>query len=244
MIDQSEEHFGPDSAEAIAIAESRFNAIKLFEDAVLVFEAKRWGTCVSLSILACEEVGKFVLLSTSLGKEIRTLPSLRNHHVKQSVFAERLHSCIRLRALDEYFVGEGINDIEQRDTAALKYLNRLASMLAAEGDISNEELERRVTSVPELKPIWNFVKIRSSADEAFEIAVKAASGSLDDVKQRGFYVDVTDNLVRSPRQFTEDDACLHLRAAELVVDSITLRGFPSDRPTPMHHVRLIIDPNF
>jgi AbiV family abortive infection protein len=59
--DADEREFPVGSLESRAIAETRFNAQRLFHDAKLLFDAERWNTAIAVAILACEEAGKFLL---------------------------------------------------------------------------------------------------------------------------------------------------------------------------------------
>lgn len=65
-----------------AIAETRFNARKLLDDAKCLYGAHRWSTCISLSILACEEAGKFFMLNHNLARPDDHQSSIRDHKEK------------------------------------------------------------------------------------------------------------------------------------------------------------------
>jgi AbiV family abortive infection protein len=210
--------FSPDSLESTAIAEARFNSEMLFEDAKLLFDAKRWGTCISMAILACEEAGKFIIFFCNLGTPFHSISELRNHNGKLSVFSERLHSLLRLRALDDYFCELGKIDRMERFCEIAAYYDACIETL-----FRNNDSVEAILSDPALASIWMEVRRRVSQDEAYRIAEKAAMGELDLIKQRGLYVDATATSVLSPRDFSKEDAILYLRAAEIVVDSIVIK---------------------
>lgn len=215
MSDSRDRTFGPDSPESRAIAEARHNAQMLYEDAKLLFENRRWATSISLSILACEEVGKFLILNYSLGTQLHEVGALRVHKDKQAEFSRYLQSILRVRALDEYFRLKGEADFEKRMLAALTFLDKC--LVASSGA---EDSMDAVSSHPELGPIKAITEEKMRNDPAYELARQAALGQLDAVKQQGFYVDVKEGGFWCPRSFSEQEASLYLRAAMLVVTAV------------------------
>jgi AbiV family abortive infection protein len=227
--------FAEDSIESKAIGESRFNSLSLYESAKQLFEAERWGTSISLSILACEEAGKFMMFAHSLGASFHDLAGLRGHKEKQERFARYLESCLRIRALDEYLLECGENDDAERILAALA-LHEKALLLRQNATDDFDPVLRD----PEIGPIWAEMYRRMSADNVYKVAEQATSGKLDQVKQRGLYVDVTKSQVLSPRIFTRDDAQLYLRAAEIVVSFIVPKKWRRDEPVFLKYVTVRI----
>lgn len=230
-----EQRFLPGSTESAAIAEARFNSGRLYEDAKLLFEAGRWATCISLSILACEEAGKFVMLNKALGTPFDKMGASRQHKEKHSAFAAYLRSCLRVRAFDEYLLEKGETDGSKRLLTALAFYDKCISLA-----MQNDGQEEVVRSHPDFGPTLTEIERRMSSDEVYAIAIQSMSGELDRVKQRGFYVDVTELGVSSPRTFSKDDALLYLGAAKVVIDNILPQGFDRQRPVMMTHVRMTI----
>lgn len=219
--------FGPDSLESRAIHEARLNSLALYRDAQLLFNAQRWGPSVSFSILACEEVGKFVLYYHQLGTPFSEIRAAREHRQKQAKFSDQLRSCLRVRALDDYFREHGECDKKARLLAGLLYLQKCEIVAR-----NNPDDPHAVSSNPETGPIFGEIASRVTRDIAFRVAEQASNGELNAIKQRGLYVDVIGDVLYSPNDFTQQEAQIHLRAAELVLDIVAPECQQQHHPVP------------
>ncbi len=158
-----------------------------------------------------------MMFVSSLGTPFHQIDRLLYHKEKQKEFAYRLRSCLRVRALDEYYLGLGETRESERLLKALRFYEDCAA-IAAELD----DAEETISAHPELGPVWREIHRRTSEDEAYIVAEQATLGQLDKVKQLGIYVDVGASAVMSPRQFSKKDAELYLKAAEIITESIKL----------------------
>jgi hypothetical protein len=202
----------------------------LYKDAKLLFEAERWSTSIGLSILACEEVGKFLILNSSLGTPFHSINSLRLHKDKQAEFSQHLRSILRIHALDEHFLAKGETDPIKRAIAGVVFLDKCASVMM----YSNGSIDA-VASDPELGPINTIIEHRVTNDPAYRLADRAALGQLDAIKQQAFYVDVKREVVSSPNQFLKEDASDYLRAAMIVTEMIAPEHRFGDGPVRLIH---------
>lgn len=215
------------SREPQAIAEVRQNARMLLRDARLLFVARRWGTSIALSILACEEAAKFLMFNYMLGTGLQNSTKVKWHAPKQEEFSRYLRSCLKVRALDEYFLEKGETDQRQRLISGLKFLDRLCA-LNGSGEAPND---------PELSIVCHEIEKRIRYDQAYKVAEEATTGKLDGIKQRGLYVDVREGAILSPQDFCESDARIYLRAADIVVEAIAPEKMFGNGPVPLTHVQ-------
>jgi AbiV family abortive infection protein len=149
-------YFGPDTIESRAIAEARHNAYLLLEDARLLYRHERWSTSISLSILACEEAGKIVMLNHNLGTPFESFAPLRRHDAKQKEFSDYLRSCLRVSALLAYTAETGEGSFEEHAIHGLSILDGFCQISMKNGGSDDASLYLHAAEIVLKAIAWNY----------------------------------------------------------------------------------------
>jgi AbiV len=226
--------YDPYSRQSQAIAEVRYNARTLLRDAQLLLAARRWGTAISLSILACEESAKCLAFNYMLGAGLVSSGRLTWDSAQHEAFLDYLRSCLKVGALDEYFLELGETDKHQRLISGLKFLDRLCGI----------DGSSRPPHDPEVIFVCNEIERRIRYDRAYQIAEDATTGRLESIKQRGFHIELRARRLLSPQNFSETDARLYVRAAEIVVEVVAPERIFGEEPVALAPVDAPYEPAF
>lgn len=179
-----------------AATEILSNALRLYRDAKLLFEHERYASSASLSVLAIEELAKFMGLAS-----FQPLPpnDWRSHTAKHISPASFLLRKRYQAALREILAECQVSDPE----ATYK---RLADM-----DYRSDEMS-----------LFDAVLARIVADGSLGRFSQAYGKETDRLKQLGFYVDLDDKMqVRStPAQITLETAKDHLEFVRDVLETL------------------------
>jgi AbiV family abortive infection protein len=176
------------------------NAIRLLEDAKVLFHARRFGTCLALAVLAVEEAGKAILLrDLEQGAQNK---DTRAHIGKQAKAASHLVAHAFLDRLSD--AGYEVKHISTLVDWQKAWLLTTAAAAAQEKIV--EEIARD-----------------SGFRQICEILRKIKNGDLNKAKQRGFYVDVGANLelINDPSTVSETEARPILKLAEEAIEIIS-----------------------
>ena len=177
-----------------AATEILANALRLYGDVQLLFEHKRYASSASLSVLAIEELAKFLGL---VG--FQPLPSTdwRNHPAKHISPASFLLRKRYQAALREVLTESQLSEADYK---------RLINM-----DYRSEEM-----------PILDVVLARIVADGSLGHFSRAYGKETDRLKQHGFYVDLDSKMqVRStPAQITRETAKDHLEFVRDLLETV------------------------
>jgi AbiV family abortive infection protein len=192
--------------DVVAATEILGNALRLYGDARLLFDHERYATCASLSVLAIEELAKFMALA---GFQPLQRSEWRRHPAKHLSPASFL-----LRNRYQAALREVIAERQLSEPSAV--FKRLAAM------------EYR----PEEMMLFDAVLAKITADGSLALAhfSRAYGKETDRLKQLGFYVDVDDkNQVRTtPTQITREIAEDHLYLCRDILKTIQSH-MPMDR---------------
>jgi AbiV family abortive infection protein len=182
-----------------AATETLGNAIRLFRDARLLFTHERYASCASLSVLAIEELAKFMALA---GFQALQRSEWRSHTAKHVSPASFL-----LRDRYQAALREVIVENHPGEPAAT--YQRLAAMEYEPGEMA----------------LFDAVLAKISADGSLARFARASLSEIDRLKQLGFYVDVDDqNKVRAtPAQITREIAEDHLQFVRDVLKALRSR---------------------
>lgn len=179
-----------------AATETLGNAIRLYGDARLLFTHDRYPSCASLSVLAIEELAKFMALA---GFQALQRSEWRRHPAKHLSPASFLLRNRYQAALLEIIAEKQLDD----PSATYK---RLAAM-----DYRPDEMA-----------LLDAVLAKVAADGSLARFSRAYGKETDRLKQLGFYVDVDEqNRVRAtPTQITREIAEDHLQFARDVLETL------------------------
>ena len=155
------------------------NTLRLYRDAKLMLENERFASCLSLSVLAAEELAKFLSLVELQGLKRSEWRNHQRKHLGTASFLLRrkfqaaLHSTLKGRA-------------EKAEQARLSQLDFRPEEMA----LFDEVLEQVVQ------------------DGSLAHFSRAYFKDMDQRKQRGFYVDLKEDLtvVTDPKAVTRDEA--------------------------------------
>jgi AbiV family abortive infection protein len=186
----------------------RDNAFRLYEDAGLLMSNKRYASAIALSILAIEEVGKYLILRDD--KNDSKAKRLRHHSVKQSALSGRYLSDLWMSLLRRLLV-------ENRELM-LKRLAELRS-LGPPQELS-DDLPASQTS-DQIREIFEEVVRQQSAENLLaRYVLRTGLGDTSKIKNRAFYVDDSDDDCFNPADFTRSDAEEWLRQADRALAEI------------------------
>lgn len=184
---------------ANAATETLGNAIRLYRDAKLLLAHDRYASCASLSVLAIEELAKFMALA---GFQPLQRSEWRSHTAKHLSPASFL-----LRNRYQTAVREVI--AEHQFVAPEAVYKRFAAMEYEPGEMV----------------LFDAVLAKISANGALARFSRASRKEIDRLKQLGFYVDIDDqNQVRAtPAQITREIAEDHLKLVRDVLEALRSR---------------------
>ena len=184
---------------ADAATEILSNATRLYGDARLLFDHERYASCASLSVLAIEELAKFMALT---GFQALQRSEWRRHPAKHLSPASFLLRNRYQAALREVIAERQLGE-------PLAIFKRLAAM----------EYQ------PDEMALFDAVLARVVADGSLGRFSRAYGKETDRLKQLGFYVDVDDqNQVRAtPTQITREIAEDHLQFCRDVLRTLRYR---------------------
>ena len=184
------------------------NAYRLWEDAKLLFDARRYPSSLALSVLSLEESGKYYILkhrqednSVSNGLEVTS-------HVKKQQAASWFHV--------ETIIGNFFSVLEDFGYEHKPYRELTNAQRkwyrSAEGQEFNAQLRRGEFPPGALEATIE----RTKADGTGQDYEDVASGELNRLKQRGLYVDLEGgNVVKGiPQRMGEVQARKWLKRAE------------------------------
>ncbi len=172
------------------------NALRLYSDAKLLFENGRFASCASLSVLAIEELAKFMGMIGAQPLPVRSWRSHPDKHVGSASFLLRKRYQAALREVLEE-TGAADPDADYRRLADMEY--------------RDDEMA-----------LFESVLARIVSDGSLGRFSRAHVKETDRVKQLGFYVDLDDQMrVRStPSQVTSVLAKDHLNFARDVLETL------------------------
>jgi AbiV family abortive infection protein len=178
------------------------NALRMYRDAKLLLNHDRYASATAISILAIEEMAKFMSLA---GFQPLPRKHWRDHVCKQTsptAFMLRKQFQNNLRKILTEKNIDNVDDIYKRLTSY--------SVKNIDEDISDEE-ERSI-----------FMLAFKHTIETARIFAKANSKEFDITKQNCFYVDVANDLSvkSSPNQVTRDIAENHIKILEDILKGI------------------------
>jgi len=184
---------------ADAATETLGNAIRLYRDASLLFTHDRYASCASLSVLAIEELAKFMALA---GFQPLQRSEWRSHTAKHLSPTSFL-----LRNRYQGAVREVIAEHQLVEPEAT--YKRFAAMEYEPGEMA----------------LFDTVLAKISADGSLARFSRASGKEIDRLKQLGFYVDIDDqNRVRAtPAQITREIAEDHLQLVRDVLEALRSR---------------------
>jgi len=175
----------------------RLNAFRLCADAQLLFEHERWASCIALSVLVIEEVGKYLLLSGDpVDPRVR---KLSQHPIKQSAVS------------DGYLVDLWVSLSGQIWSEYPELARRRMDELRAQSSSEEPSSQRpRITpAADEIQAIFEEqVRLRMGNLMTARFLVNSKLGETNRTKNQALYVDTDFNgAVRNdPARFTQTDA--------------------------------------
>lgn len=183
----------------------RANAIALYDSAELLHEHGHYPRAVSLAILAIEECGKLIMLRHS-----DPAPKLRVHSEKQSIAGSRLDADILTRALDKFY---GEHELELRSIKSLLKDPKWQG-------VTEEEIIKISDGVIKEHKVEEFMADVLYEHGDLEFVQQSKSGSVDVIKQNGFYVDIDKqgNIVSTPSDMGEEVSSEYLQKAKKHID--------------------------
>jgi AbiV family abortive infection protein len=172
------------------------NALRLYSDAKLLFENGRLASCASLSVLAIEELAKFMGMIGAQPLPVRSWRSHPDKHVGSASFLLRKRYQAALREVLEETGADP--DADYRRLADMEY--------------RDDEMA-----------LFDAVLARIVSDGSLGRFSRAHVKETDRVKQLGFYVDLDDQMrvPSTPSQVTPELAKDHL-----VVGDVPVSGLP------------------
>lgn len=192
------------------LAAIQANAIRLLEDARLLFTNGRHASSVALSILAIEEVGKFLVLSAAKPGEAR---NMLRHHEKQTA-ASQMYSGDLWLSLSGDMV-KGNEELFNRRLAELRAMP-IEQVFAGPPTPPTEASERIAKIFEEA------IRRRSEGLLQARYMLETGMGNTLKMKNVAFYVDVADNdtIMSDPESITEAQALEWLQQADRAVVTI------------------------
>jgi len=178
------------------------NALRLFEDAELLFKNGRYPTAVSLAITSIEEAGKYVIKAREANQNKITDGNKQFDHIPKhyelgqfywnmaiwkvllDTFDDFKNWLQRQPDLSEYY--SRIKDLKQNE--AVNYLQHFMFQ-------SNDELE-------------SYVKEKYPHKQYLEVRKHAQVRQVEKMRQAGLYCDInsTDQITNDPEKFTQANA--------------------------------------
>jgi len=202
------------------------NAHKLFSDACLLYDAKRYGTALFLALLAWEEVGKVYLEVLD-----EDAPRKRtNSHIKKQELAHVLEFQHELLPLIHQFLVENGHSNGTNDTVS--YFVNVALMHAKP---SHTKLSKRFAN-----HIYDSILPEFKQNETAQHHQKILNGDIDKLKQSGIYCDIKGEKVLS----TPDNIDPNLVSEYMSIVRRLLHNLSTNNEKPVAKYPLIIDEFF
>ena len=169
-------------ASADTATETLRNALRLYTDARLLFEHGRYASCAALSVLAIEELAKFIALA---GFQPFPSCSLRHHTVKQISAASFLLRSRYQATLREILLEERVGE----------HAAMYARLIAMEWNADEMAL-------------FDIVLGKMIADGSLRRFAQVYAGETNELKQLGLYVDIDKHgeIRATPTQITRETA--------------------------------------
>jgi AbiV family abortive infection protein len=191
------------------------NAERLYHDANLLHAMQRYPSALSMAVLCVEESGKFLIEREKAMHPDRQLPTRLPHKRKQAVLGNVYLNMWMWTALLDRF-NEVRNWAKAKGNSAYEEIKDLDDQTAVEWmrDAENSrDPDGAYKLIMSKKHTWE--PLASFFDEARD-------GVHDREKQKGFYVDVTDDSITStPFDITKADATRWIEHAKIAVAMVS-----------------------
>ncbi len=188
--------------------------MRLYEDAKLLFDAGRFPSSLSLSVLSLEETGKFYMLKHNLeeGTAIKNIKTTL--HVQKQIEASWF--CVETMLLHFFDVLDALG-YEHKPYCEASDLQRKWLRTAA-----GIEFSARLHRGDYPPGVLEATRERTESDGAFQDYEEVSVGELDRLKQAGFYVDLEDDLtIKSiPHKIGKERANKWLERAKTMADRV------------------------
>jgi AbiV family abortive infection protein len=193
---------------AAHLSSIRDNAFRLYEDAGLLISNERYASAIALSILAIEEVGKYLILRDD--KNNPKAKRLRHHSAKQSALSRRYLTDLRMWLSRRLLVEN--RELMPKRLAELRNLGPPQELTA--------DLPPSQTS-DQIQEIFEDLVLQQSAENLLaRYVLTTGLGNTSKTKNRAFYVDESDGDCFNPADFTRSDAEEWLRQADRALTEI------------------------
>jgi AbiV family abortive infection protein len=191
------------------------NAERLYNDAKLLCAMQRFPSAMALAVLAVEEAGKFVIERGKTAVPNQRRLNRSPHKDKQAVLGNIYLSMMAYTALLDYF-----NKI--RDWALATGHPTYMDIKDLEDNVAVEWTRHAVNSRDPEGAYKMVMATREKWEPLASFLEQACDGIHDREKQKGFYVDVTDDaILSSPFDIGEADANRWLNHAEVAVSMMS-----------------------
>ncbi len=191
-----------------------YNAMRLYEDAKLLFDAGRFPSSLSLSVLSLEETGKFYMLKHDLeeGTVIKNINTTL--HVQKQIEASWF--CVETMLLHFFDVLDALG-YEHKPYSEASNLQRKWL-----GTAAGIEFTARLHRGDYPPGVLEATEERTKSDGTIRDYQEVSVGELDRLKQAGFYVDLEDDLtVKSiPQKIGKERANKWLERAKTMADRV------------------------
>jgi AbiV family abortive infection protein len=205
-----------------AATETLGNALRLFRDARLLFKNERYPSCVSISVLAIEELAKFMAL---VGYQPLSRSEWHVHTVKHLkppsfVMGKRFEAALREIIAHRQMSADDVDAVYKRLAKFKHELRAADNKPVGKGGLGPPDLEKVGELSPEDVELFMAAFDKIVADGSMRRFVQAYTKQPEKLKKRGFYVDIGANMkvLSSPAEITHDIAKDHL---DLVRDVFT-----------------------
>jgi AbiV family abortive infection protein len=193
---------------AAHLASIRDNAFRLHEDAVLLMSNQRYPSAVALSILAIEEVGKYLMLRDH--KNNYNVERLRRHSAKQCKLSERYLTDLWMSLSPRL-------SVENRELT-LKRLAELRSWGRPPTLLDDQQVSQTSDQIREI--FEETVRQQRAQNMLARYVITTELGDTSKIKNRAFYVDDSDRDRSNPTDLTRSDAEEWIRQADRALTEI------------------------
>jgi hypothetical protein len=190
------------------LASIRDNAFRLYEDAVLLMSNQRYPSAVALSILAIEEVGKYLMLRDH--KNNYNVERLRRHSAKQCKLSERYLTDLWMSLSPRL-------SVENRELT-LKRLAELRSLGRPPTLLDDPQVSQTSDQIREI--FEETVRQQYAQNMLARYVITTGLGDTSKIKNRAFYVDDSDRDRSNPTDLTRSDAEEWIRQADRALTEI------------------------
>ena len=200
------------------------NSLRLYSDAHLLFRNERYASCASLSVLALEELAKFMALA---GYQPLSRSEWHVHSVKQIKFTtylmqKRFQAALRATIAERQISAEAADRFRKRCT-------KLRRELTADEEKPPAELECAL----DFEEVGEFTEDdfglfmaafkQVMADGSLQHFARAYGKEFERIKKRGFYVDIGAKMkvLSTPAAISRDIAKEYLDLFDDVLETLT-----------------------